>query len=140
MKKIILFLSAVSLSISCASDDNSSNNTNNNSKITPPNWIQGNWKYEEPHYPYSYRITNNNICQVTAASETCMKEYIELYQNTAGNIYTNVEQKITETEYYCKITVSSSSNIYHFEKLSNNTIKDVIMSNTVGSTVTLNKQ
>lgn len=129
--------STVLLTLSCSSsDDNSSEN--NTSKITPPTWIQGSWKYEESHYPYSYRLTSNNICQVTAASENCMKEYIELYQGT--NVTTNVEQKITDSEYYCKVSVQGTSNIYHFQKVSNNTIKDVAMSDLTGSTVLLKKQ
>lgn len=139
MKKLLLVANLVLLTLSCSSsDDNSSNNTNNNSKITPPAWIQGIWKYAEIPQTYSYKLTNNNICMVVASSENCMKEYIELYQGT--NATTNVEQRISDTEYYCKITVASASNIYHFVKVSNNTVKDVIMSNTVGSTVTLTRQ
>lgn len=130
--------SSIVLTLSCSSssDDNSSNN--NSLKITPPAWIIGNWKYEEPQYPYSYRLSSNNICMVIQGSENCMKEYIELYQNT--NAMTNVEQRISDAEYYCKITVQGSSNIYHFQKVSENTIKDVIMSNSSGTTVLLKKE
>lgn len=137
MKKLMFLASTVLLTLSCSSssDDNSSNN--NSEKITPPVWIQGNWSYVDFPTSYSYRLSANNVCQITVASEVCMKEYIELYQNT--NVVTNVEQRITDTEYYCKITVQGASNIYHFEKISDNTIKDVIMSNSVGSTVTLTK-
>lgn len=132
--------SAIVLTLSCSSDDNSSNNANNNSsKITPPAWIQGTWKPVETPSGLSYRFSNNNLCQVNVASEVCMKEYIELYENASGQVYTNVEQRISDSEYYCKITVASASNIYHFEKISNNTIKDVIMSNSVGSTVLLKR-
>lgn len=142
MKKLLLMASAIVLTLSCSSsDDSSSNNSNSNSsKITPPAWIIGNWKYEEPHYPYSYRLSSNNICMVIQGSENCMKEYIELYENASGNVYTNVEQRISDTEYYCKITVASTSNIYHFQKVSENTIKDIIMTNSVGSTVLLKKE
>lgn len=142
MKKLLLIASSVLLTLSCSSsDDDSSNNSNNNSsKITPPAWIQGIWKYAEIPQTYSYKLTNNNICMVYLGSENCMKEYIELYENASGNVYTNVEQRISDTEYYCKITVAGGSNIYHFVKVSNNTIKDVLMSNTIGSTVTLTRQ
>lgn len=137
MKKLMFLASIVLLTLSCSSssDDNSSNN--NSSKITPPAWIQGTWSYVDFPASYSYKLSTNNVCQITVASEVCMKEYIELYQNT--NAMTNVEQRISDTEYYCKITIQGASNIYYFEKISDNTIKDVIMSNSVGSNVLLKK-
>lgn len=140
MKKLLVMASAILLTLSCSSSDDNSSNKNNSAKITPPAWIQGTWEPVETPSGLSYRFTNNNLCQVNIASEVCMKEYIELYENASGQVYTNVEQRISDSEYYCKITVASASNIYHFEKISNNTIKDVIMSNAVGSTVTLKKQ
>ena len=134
--------SAIVFTLSCSSsDDDSSNNLNNNSsKITPPAWIHGTWKYVDFPQTYSYKLTNNNICMVIPGGENCMKEYIELYENASGNVYTNVEQRISDTEYYCKITVASTSKIYHFQKVSENTIKDIIMTNSVGSTVLLKKE
>lgn len=131
---------SVLLILSCGtSDEDNSTSNNNSSKITPPAWIQGTWRYVDIPQTYSYRLTDNNICMVVQGSENCMKEYIELYENASVDVYTNVEQRISDTEYYCKITVSTASNIYHFQKLSDNTIKDVIMTNSVGSTVTLKK-
>lgn len=67
-----------------------------------------------------------------------MKEYINVYKGT--QVPTKVTQEISDTEYKCSITVASSTNNFHFQKVSSNTIKDVNMSNSTGTTVLLKKK
>lgn len=140
MKKLLLLTLSAFVLNSCAEYEDADSNSNNasSSKITPPTWIQGTWKYEELPSSYEYKLNNNNICMVLAGSENCMKEYIELYNGTTAT--TNVEQRISDTEYYCKVSVQGASNIFHFQKVSENTIKDVIMSNSVGTVVLMRRQ
>lgn len=143
MKKLLLIASSVLLTLSCSSsDDDSSNNSNNNSsKITPPAWIQGSYYHVSEGTDAKiggYRFYSDDICVLSYTSEVCMKGTIDIYQGT--NMYTNVEQSSTTTEYKCTITIGAQKTNYHFQKLSDNTIKDVIASNTIGSTVILTRQ
>ena len=134
--------SSVLLTLSCGtSDDSSSNNSNNNSaKITPPVWIQGVY-YQviegSDAKMGGYRFYSDDICVLAHTSETCMKGTFDVYQGT--NLYINVEQNITNTEYKCTINLGAQKINYHFQKVSDNTIKDVIMSNYVGSTILLKR-
>lgn len=128
MKKIILLASIAVLSLSCTSDSDSDNNSNNNSnsQITPPSWIQGEWVMEDVPSA-GYIFYTNDLCQTTYGNQSCMRNYINIYQGT--NVVTNVVQQISETEYKCLITVSGFTNTFHFLRVSENKIKDVNMSN-----------
>src|SRR5690554_2020023 len=144
MKKLLLIASSVLLTLSCGtSDDSSSNNSNNNSssKITPPTWIQGTY-YQvfegSERKQFGYKFYSNDLCVLQYTHENCMQGSIDIYQGT--NAYTNVEQSITDTEYKCTITIQSQKLNYHFQKVSDNTIKDVNMSNSSGTTVLLKKE
>lgn|SRR5690554_5381148 len=138
MKKLLLFASIV-LTLSCSSDDNSSSNSS--SKITPPAWIQGSYYqvYEGSDSKVGgYRFYSDDVCVLAYTSETCMKGAIDVYRGT--DTYTNVEQSSTTTEYKCTITIGAQKINYHFQKVSDNTIKDVIMSNSLGRDALLVKQ
>lgn len=133
--------SSVLLTLSCGTSDDSSSNNNSSSKITPPAWIQGSYYhvYEGSDAKNGgYRFYSDDICVLSYNSEVCMKGAIDMYQGT--NIYTNVEQSSTTTEYKCTITIGAQKTNYHFQKLSDNTIKDVIGSNSIGTTVLLKKE
>lgn len=144
MKKLLLMASAVVLSLSCSSsdensDENSDNGSNNNSsKITPPAWIHGKWLIDSS-VQSGYSFYSDDICQLHIGSyENCMKEAVNIYNGT--QVFTNVEQYISETEYKCKITISSQVLNYHFVKINNTTIKDMGLLNTNGEGVLLFKK
>src|SRR5690606_11148889 len=138
MKKLLLLACTIAFTVGCSSnDDNSYNNSNNNTNITPPAWIQGTWLMEGSQN-FGYKFYSNDICQTQLTLDTCMKEYINLYQGT--QIITNVTQQISNTEYKCVVTVSSASNNFHFQKISANVIKDINMSNLYGHDVLLIKR
>ena len=142
MKKLLLMASLLVLSVSCAdivdAEIPTNNSNNNSSKITPPAWIQSTWIMKDSPST-GYKFTQNDICQVVNANDICQKSTIEF--NSSIGIETKVVQEVSDNEYKISITpgVGVTHN-YHFQKISENTIKDVNMSNSVGSTVTLIKQ
>lgn len=120
MKKIFGLILLIALSISsCSSDDD--NSGNNNSSINPPNWIQGTWLLENSTVNSGFKFTTDDLCLISLTTQTCNKETLELYDGT--QIYTNVEEEITNDYYSVEITISSSVNTYQFEKVSNTKIK-----------------
>lgn len=140
MKKLIFLSTAMIFTVSCAEtvDSDSPQNNQTSSKITPPTWIQGTWIFEDVA-SNGYKFKKDDVCQlISTGAETCMKEIINIYEGT--QIQTNVDQRISDTEYYCKVTYSGASTIMHFQKVSDNKIKDINMSSSSGRTILLIKQ
>lgn len=119
MKKLLGFIFLISLSISSCSSDND-NSTNNNSSINPPDWIIGTWLLENSSVDSGFKFTDNDICLINITTQACNKETLELYENT--EIYTNVDEVISNDFYSIEITISSSVNSYEFEKVSDTEI------------------
>lgn len=121
MKKLILF--AVIFTVSCSSSDDGLNfNTpNNQQKITPPQWLQGEWVTYEDSNPLSgYRITDKDVCHIwdfINDYKSCEYEFI-LELNQMGQV-SKVVQNITENSYYLEIR-ETSQDTYDFKKISNN--------------------
>lgn len=126
MKKLLLFASIV-LTLSCSSDDNSSSNSS--SKISPPAWIQGTWVDKETYdvvgYKIGYVFRSDDVCMLNVSHETCWKETLALQDNIPNSPESKIDQKISDTEYKCSITVTGQTIHYHFQKVSSNTIKNV---------------
>ena len=128
MKKLFaLFLVVFALS-ACSSSDDDGNNSSN-SQITPPSWIQGTWVDKETYdvvgYKIGYIFRSDDVCMLNISTETCWKETLAIQDNIPNSPKSNVDQKISDTEYKCSITVTGQTIHYHFQKVSSNTIKNV---------------
>src|SRR5690606_27525829 len=116
MKKLLLMASLLVLSVSCAdivdAEIPTNNSNNNSSKITPPAWIQGTWvekeAFDEIGYKIGFIFKSDDICMLNTSHEACWKETIDHTNSVPNYPYpVNVDQKISDTEYKCSITLAS---------------------------------
>lgn len=132
MKKILLFVSAVILSVSCSSDDNESNNSSTYI-ITPPEWIQGTW-LREFDSSVGYKFTTNDFCQILPMSNNCWKTQIENANSLSSpeSYKLKVTQETSDSNYSISMgNYGSQSFKFIFRKKSNN---EIIWSNAPGFT------
>lgn len=123
MKKLLLLFVTACLTVSCSSDDGDSGSSpNNQNKITPPAWIQGEWKGEgDPHS--KFRFTSNDFCQLSTIQDFCWKSIVD--QGSAIPNPSNqqiIYQEISNTRYLLVMQSTGSNLKMEFQKKSENEI------------------
>jgi len=118
MKKMFLVLFSTVFLFGCSSDGDSGSNNSFN----PPSWTQGNW-LEENLGVSGYRFTNNDVMSVIMTTEFSFGEQIKSVNNVGANTSINEEIK-TSTEYKFSYTLQSSTQYFHFVKVSNTKFRD----------------
>lgn len=122
MKKLLL-LSLTILLFSCGDSDSDSDDVSN--KITPPSWITGTYMDALGNYGYEFKL--NDFCRLPRVNSTpygevtCWKDAIDRYEN---ELFTEVEQEITDSYYSVKITIDINTFLYvGFDKVSDTRIE-----------------
>lgn len=105
---------------SCSGSDDSNPVNQDDNTINPPAWIQGNWVLEN-NTGYGFKFTSDDLCLKSIGIYTCNKEALEMYEGT--NVFTNVDESISDTEYSVEITMGSSTTAYEFHKVSDTQIE-----------------
>ena len=134
MKKLILFLTVITLSYSCSNSDNSGNNNNNCQTLNPPTWIQGTWiKQNSPVGSYTgYKFTSDDVIDIFSQSGSNSRKFqLDFYCNS--NVNYTVTENITPTSYFLEINWSGIAT-YNFTKISATTIELVNDNDPVNAT------
>lgn len=119
MKKALFLMTSVVLLSCSGSDDNGSVNQNENS-INPPSWIQGNW-YLDGTTSYGFKFTSDDVCVIALSQSACNKESLSIYEGT--DVYTHVDEEMSDINYSVDITIGSNTTSYKFQKVSDTQIK-----------------
>jgi len=127
MKKIIFaaILGLIFFSSCSKEDEDNDSNSNNNgtdSSINPPSWIIGTWTVEDSSRGAGVKFTTDDFCTVITNYSDCNKTKLELIPNS------QVTERTTSTSYYLMLDFGTFQTEYEFEKISENEIKDVILS------------
>ncbi len=127
MKKVFLFLMLIAFAVfnqSCGDSDNSPKNPNEDISINPPEWIQGTWGTPANEFSEAvptFRFTKDDVITIAGMQELSNKENIKSGKGVYDKI--KVEETITDSAYYLKITFGANSIIYKFKKVTENKIK-----------------
>jgi|SRR5690606_32969280 len=125
MKKLFIIASAVVVTASCSPDYITNDDGINSSvRITPPEWIQGTWGYEDRNTD-EFRFTSNDFCILAAGPETCWKRAIEnanSLPNTPEEFKLSVSQEISDTEYTISMVGPVQTATFRFRKKSDTEI------------------
>ncbi len=130
MKKSLLLLLLTVIFIGCSSDDSGNSNTDDNS-FNPPSWILGKWTTDVSSVP---RIANRNLsssselgfefkaddlCYITSGVTTCFKTML-------GTTNGAITEEKSDTHYKVSITIHATTYNYHFVKISDTEIQEII--------------
>ncbi len=115
-----LLLSSLLFVVLLTSCSSSSDNNSSSNLFNPPNWIQGTWR---DNASFGFKFTPDNVCQLVSTNENCFKEMINSYNASIPNSSSVDEEINTNTEYKFSYTVQSTTQYFHFIKLTNNTIE-----------------
>lgn len=129
MKKSLLLLLLTVIFIGCSSDDSGNSNTDGNS-FNPPSWILGKWTTDVSSVP---RIDNRNLssselgfefkaddlCYITSGVTTCFKTML-------GTTNGTITEEKSDTHYKVSITIQATTYNYHFVKISDTEIQEII--------------
>lgn len=118
--KHLLFIIPAFFIVGCSGSDDSNPVNQDDNTINPPAWIQGNWVLEN-NTSYGFRFTSDDLCLKSIGIFTCNKEALEMYNGT--NVYTYVDEAISDTEYSVEITMGSNTTAYEFHKISDTQIE-----------------
>ena len=121
MKKLLLVLFSAVFLFGCSSSDG---NSGSNTSFNPPSWIQGRW-LEENLGVSGYRFTNNDVMLVITTTEFSIGGQIKSANNVGVKTSINEEIK-TNTEYKFSYTIESSTQYFHFVKVSDTKFKDAL--------------
>lgn len=113
MKKLIYLLVVLGM-FSCSTDD-LTEDTNN--KLNPPEWIQGTWLLNEAGslFNIGFTFTEDDVIVYNVSLPTSLSDSIDEY--------TEVNESITDSEYYIVITYLDGTQLtYDFRYLNTNSI------------------
>jgi hypothetical protein len=124
MKKIVFFLSFVTI-LSCSSSDDNSNSNSSGANYHPPAWIQGTWGYkasQDMNEEAVYKFETDNLCQLAGVTSICWKESANQYKNSsAPNVV--AEDMATSSTYEAKFGQGGTIITLKFQKISATQIK-----------------
>lgn len=124
MKKL-LFLLCFTTILSCSKSDDDSNNSSANTSINPPSWIIGKWINNSGISSLGYVFKNNDFGTSVLNSDIWVKPTIDLYNSGKQGTATVIEEK-TDSYYKVSYTIGSTALHYHFVKISNTQIKEIL--------------
>src|SRR5690606_37412872 len=126
MKKLFLLTLLTIVFIGCSSDD--SGNSTETDSFSPPEWILGRWTVtsgtgklmETPSGTETgFEFKDDDFCYITSGVTTCFKA---MQETTNGTI---IEEK-SDTHYKVSITVQGTTHQYHFIKISDTEIQEIL--------------
>ncbi|WP_410879476.1 hypothetical protein [Myroides sp. DW712] len=129
MKKSLLLLLLTVIFIGCSSDDSGDSNTNGNS-FNPPSWILGKWTTDISSAPsianrnlssteLGFEFKTDDFCYITSGVTTCFKTML-------GTIDGTITEEKSDTHYKVSVTMQGTSYNYHFVKVSDTEIQEII--------------
>lgn len=130
--KLLLLLGVLISTLSCEeSDDTEPTFIQFPAKITPPDWIQGEWMLQNPKEHYTgFVFKADDFCQILNTLETndnlgCYKHQI-IEHNNAG-LKNEVDQNSDENRYELEITLFEDTTSYVFQRIDSLNIEWVIL-------------
>lgn len=121
MRKTLLLLLCTVIFWGCSSDDSGDSNTGTQS-FNPPSWILGKWTIDEnlSSGETGFEFKTNDFCYITAGVTTCFQSMRDAGLNV------EVSEEKSDTHYKLNVTIQGTIYKYHFKKISNTVIQEVL--------------